>query len=471
MSTQKQKTGGGDLAKAVSQGVLKTEHAAAFVAAPLAQIAALAPKIRLYDPPDLQKVARRKDLKKPEDRAAFAQQLAGAPEGTFAAALRDALGGARVPAPDHGAAPRTFAEAVAVSLRKSAADAADEFLPRFFAEADLATKKGAKLASDALRALARAAAEQKGFDRREPRWVRAAVDLEDHPLVGAAAKEAIAALDPAAVKAARAARGPAKPAAIEAEPAKRAPQAKVKAGEMLARYEGGDHDAVWKALRRLGAGVREGASAEEAAAVARRTMERFAGTLTEIVARLQKGGYALADAKGAVRRAAPDAPKKIAALEKRLGGPLPLSLRAFYEVLDGVDLREDEGEGSDASSPFEGFGHLDPLVIVPLATLAAEAKEAGAGGGAEVGVYLAPTTAHKYDPDDDVPDDRPLLAVLPDAGADARLRMQGARERHLVDYLRAAVKGGGFLGVVRDDAVLAKYAAPVQRVTKGLGSF
>jgi hypothetical protein len=365
--------------------------------------------------------------------------------------------------------PRTPADWYAFYMRDGAEPAADVLLPMLFAEADLATKTGARLASAALSVLAKAASSQKGFDRAEPRWVRVAVNLEGHPLVGPAAEEAIAALDPAAVKKARAARGPAKSWAI---PEKKRPlRVRVEAGRIVARYEAGYHDAVWKMLRGLGASVREGEVFDEATAVARLTMARFADDLDTIVERLDKGGYVLADQKNAVRRAAPDAAKKIAALEKRLGGPLPVALRAFYEVFDSIDLREETESGTAWDSPFLELGRADPLVIIPIAQLAIEAKDAGAARGADVEVYLAPTRAKKFDPDQEEVDDCPLHVVLPDAGADARLRMWKERERWFVDYLRTAVMGGGFVGVVRDGAILARHAAVIRRVTRGLAPF
>jgi hypothetical protein len=454
-----------DLRKVVVGAALKKEHAGALLLIPLAKLAGAAKRIRLFDHSDVLKVAKRKDLQKPADRVAFRKQLEGADDDTFAAVLSKVLAGVRVQQ-STGSVPRTPAEVYAWYMQGGADSAADVLLPLLFAEPDLATKTGAQLASTALSVLAKAASSQKGFDRAEPRWVRVAVSLEGHPLVGRAAEEAISALDSAAVKKARAARGPAKTWTIPKK--KRPSRVRVEEGHLVARYEAGHHDAVWKKLRDLGAGVRHGEALEEATAVARQTIKRFADDLDTIVERLRKSGYVLASPESAVRRAAPDAAKKIAALEKRLGGPLPLALRAFYEVFDSIDLREETEPGTAWDSPFLELGRSDPLVIIPIAQLTVEAKDAGARDGTEAEVYLAPTKAKKFDPDQEEVDDCPLHVVLPDAGADARLRMWGQRERWFVDYLRVAVIGGGFVGVVRDGVILAKHAAVIRRVTRGL---
>ena len=91
--------------------------------------------------------------------------------------------------------------------------------------------------------------------------------------------------------------------------------------------------------------------------------------------RLHEGGYFQAQPRAAIRPAKPDAAKKLAAVEKLINGPLPLSVRAFYETLDAVSLAVPPAEAPSGKDTFDPeLCQRDPLVIAPLAVVLADLK-------------------------------------------------------------------------------------------------
>jgi len=137
------------------------------------------------------------------------------------------------------------------------------------------------------------------------------------------------------------------------------------------------------------------------------------------------------------------ADKKTAAalkrLEKLAGGPLPLSLRAWYEQVGAVSLlgwhstlhpNPDEPGAS-------GYGP-DPLVMEPLDMLLELADQMGAEG--EFSLWLSPddlTKAHTSGGD-------PYSITIPNPSADAPF--EDGNGRTFVNYLRHVFQWGGFPG-------------------------
>jgi hypothetical protein len=130
-----------------------------------------------------------------------------------------------------------------------------------------------------------------------------------------------------------------------------------------------------------------------------------------------------------------DTGKLLARLEKKVGA-LPLSLRAFYEVVGSVDFI-----GSHPSlAPPQGSVCPDPLVIFPLEDALAYLEEMD-GDDDDVRLMLAPDDIHKAG----ASGGEPYEMAAPDARADGEL----LNERHelpFVDYLRLAFRFGGFPG-------------------------
>ncbi|HET9109226.1 MAG TPA: hypothetical protein VFN78_00235 [Ktedonobacterales bacterium] len=117
----------------------------------------------------------------------------------------------------------------------------------------------------------------------------------------------------------------------------------------LERYLAGEHELVWAELQALGAAVREEPLHSEALAVARETMRRVRHNIETLIPRLEASGYEFGygwvqgrDFPGGPPDPVfapphPDVARTIAELEDHAGA-LPLSLRAFYEVVGSVNF-------------------------------------------------------------------------------------------------------------------------------------
>jgi len=133
-----------------------------------------------------------------------------------------------------------------------------------------------------------------------------------------------------------------------------------------------------------------------------------------------------------------NATKDLDRFEKKLGGPLPISLRCWYEQVGAVNLMGYH----EALNPKGGRESPDPLVIDPLI----EAAEAWFGkdlefDSDEIELPLAPDDVSKaFESGGD-----PYAMKLPDAAADG-LFLNERHETTFVEYLRIAFQWGGFPG-------------------------
>ena len=203
------------------------------------------------------------------------------------------------------------------------------------------------------------------------------------------------------------------------------------------RYMAGEHAAVWSELMAAGAAVRSDPQAADALAVAYETMSRVEQNVRMLVSRLTQMGYEFTTQEGKPRgvdetHVGPQAGvgKRIRQFEKRIG-PLPLSLRAFYEVVGSVDLI-----GRHRSlAPERSAVAPDPLVVFDLDALSEVEDEE------QEAVAIAPDDLHKAN----TSGGDPYEIGVPDSAADARV----LNERHglpFVDYLRLCFRFGGFPG-------------------------
>jgi hypothetical protein len=271
---------------------------------------------------------------------------------------------------------------------------------------------------------------------------------------------------------------------------------------LLDRYAAGEHEKVWKELIVLGPAAREDPHAADALAVVYETMRRVEANVKTITARLKAMNYEfktgakqvddwvqrvegamsfdansvksaspsphvqsmlnmlkqvqgalsqqVAKAKQAPRDEAvrahvppePQVRKQLARLEKLAGGPLPLSLRVFYEVVGSVDWigrHPSIAPDKDSICP-------DPLVVFPLDDALEERElrmqdEEGDREDDQVVITIAPDDLHKAD----TSGGEPYEIAVPDPRADGEL----LNERHrlfFVDYLRLCFRFGGFPG-------------------------
>jgi hypothetical protein len=152
-------------------------------------------------------------------------------------------------------------------------------------------------------------------------------------------------------------------------------------------------------------------------------------------------------------------PKLLSKLEKAVGGPLPLSLRAWYEQVGGVSLM-----GSDSAlnavnfsnrgilqqfealqkhgPPAPPVGHdfaPDPLVIYPVEELLDQLSEREDDEESEHQVVISPDDLHKANISGDA-----YYLTLPNARAD--FKFDDRHKTAFVNYLRVTFQWGGFPG-------------------------
>jgi len=241
----------------------------------------------------------------------------------------------------------------------------------------------------------------------------------------------------------------------------------------LDRYKSGEHEDVWGDLVSLGHHVRDAAYFGDAYSVARETMRRARHNVEVLVGRLNQFGYEFARPEAA--HVPPDAgtAERIVALEESLG-PLPLSLRAFYEVVGSVDFTQSWGQLVQYHRPeragaedIQILGEEDRLVVAPLAKLAAEAASATR----RVYFCFAADEFHKAN----YSGGENYHVWLPDPRADFEIVGMYDIEERFAAYLRATFSCGGFRGRVEtleEDESRCRKVAPtlpiVRRLSEGL---
>jgi hypothetical protein len=197
------------------------------------------------------------------------------------------------------------------------------------------------------------------------------------------------------------------------------------------RYLAGEYEKVWSELIALGPSVRGDPNTADALAVAYETMRRVDANVRRISAELQALEYhATSDLH---TLPGPTVHGQLARLERK-AGVLPLSIRAFYEIVGAVDWTgEHQGlvQAGDTVAP-------DPLVVFPVEDLVAQC-EAGFGGG-EV-LAIAPDDLHKCN----ASGGEPYEIEIPNVSADGKV-LNERHDLYFVEYLRLVFRFGGFPG-------------------------
>ncbi len=226
----------------------------------------------------------------------------------------------------------------------------------------------------------------------------------------------------------------------------------------LSRYQGGEREQVWVDLLELGSQVRQESIFTDAWSVARATMERVRYNIETLIPRLSAIGYRFGEGlfpfapldpetmSGPIY-AAPkaDASERVAELE-RLVGPIPLSMRAFYEVVGSVNLVGMHPEWPREISP-------DPLFVYPIEIQIQMcrdwlARKASAGKREPEPQYpitltVAPDEESKYGVEGGV-----YEMAVPAPVADGNLLFEQHRTT-FVNYLRICLRWAGFPGLER----------------------
>jgi hypothetical protein len=133
-----------------------------------------------------------------------------------------------------------------------------------------------------------------------------------------------------------------------------------------------------------------------------------------------------------------DTAKWLKKLEKAAGGPMPISLRAWFEQVGGVALLGSH----DLLNPKEN-ATADPLMVTSPRHLLEmmDAEEADDG----MALWIAPDDLHKAN----ISGGDPYIITIPNACADAELKFEW-HQTTFVKYLRKAFEWGGFPGWERD---------------------
>jgi hypothetical protein len=217
----------------------------------------------------------------------------------------------------------------------------------------------------------------------------------------------------------------------------------------LERYRNGQSREVWGEMIALGGAVRDSAHFDEALAVARETMRRVRHNLEKARERLLQAGYEFADPAGAIVPPPPGTSRMIEEIQESTG-PLPLSLRAFYEEVGSVDFRQSSKQlvhhsrpERDAAPELLVLGEEDPIQVFPLAELHTQSE----GMGAAVYFCFAADEFHKAD----YSGGENYHVELPDEAADFRIVGMYGVDEYFVDYLRETCRFGGFRGKIELD--------------------
>lgn len=211
----------------------------------------------------------------------------------------------------------------------------------------------------------------------------------------------------------------------------------------LGRYQSGESAAVWAEMRDLGPEIRSERLWRHASAVATETMIRVGKNIDTVVARLQALGYRFAEPTLVRRPPAPETAIRLNAFEAR-HGPMPLSLRAFYDVVGTVDLAQSTGQlihywpedRRKRATELEIAGEYDPLVVEFLK------DPKNWPGVAGTAWFFACDEFHKAN----YSGGANYHVVLPDASADFQIFGMADDSEFFVDYLRFTFEGGGFRG-------------------------
>ncbi|MBL7252704.1 hypothetical protein [Paractinoplanes lichenicola] len=238
----------------------------------------------------------------------------------------------------------------------------------------------------------------------------------------------------------------------------------------LDRYLRGDHEQVWADLRELGPEART----DDARAVAIETMRRVRRNVEAVRARLDAAGYAFQEPDQAHVPPTPEADAELDVFEQQ-HGPLPLSLRAFYEIVGTVNFIQSwdqlvqqrrREQSADPVPEILYAGEFDPLAVE--APVCAYAKWKSPFNRRAWPLALDECHKANYSGGEN------YAVLLPDAGADFRIYGMISNEEDMfgdwfVDYLRETFRGGGFRGTVDGDEFgIVGRRLPELRITREL---
>lgn len=226
----------------------------------------------------------------------------------------------------------------------------------------------------------------------------------------------------------------------------------------LERYVGDEHEGVWKEVVGLGPRASDPAVASAVNALARETMQRALLNVEALKSLLPSIGWRFHFAMSGPPSdycvhalPASDVQDKLAALET-LCGPLPASIRAWWEVVGTVCFMREPIDEQEDPLP-------DPLVVASIESVIAEFHEWASDPERRrleprFRAPLAPDELHK----DNISGGAPYELELPSSTADGVL----LNEWHnvtFVSYLRETFRWAGLPGWSRAPHTAARVAA------------
>ncbi|MGZ3582155.1 MAG: SMI1/KNR4 family protein [Ktedonobacterales bacterium] len=231
-------------------------------------------------------------------------------------------------------------------------------------------------------------------------------------------------------------------------------------GRYLERYLAGECQPVWDELLAQGAAIREEPLASEGFAVARETMRRVRHNIEPLILRLGMLGYRFGEiphipnwnsepwerefvqAYPVFQPPPPDTARTLDELEQQVG-VLPLSIRAFYLEIGGVNFI-----GSHATLDPNLLGY-DPLFMYPLADVYDSAQEdLGFEAGENTHLIFSPDGVIKYDQSGG----DPYFMLVPNTSVDGVFQ-DGYHDVTFVEYLRICFRSGGLTDLERSQQV------------------
>ena len=221
-------------------------------------------------------------------------------------------------------------------------------------------------------------------------------------------------------------------------------------GQYLERYLKGECQPVWDELLAQGAAIRQEPLASEAWAVAQETMRRVRHNIELLIPRLHALGYRFGElpthefdwerwereftkAYPIFQPPPPETARVLDELEQRMG-MLPLSIRAFYLEIGGVNFI--------GTAPWADERIYDALFMWPLADIPEGAvEEQDLEPGEEGGILFSPDRAHKYHYSGSFG----YYLTVPNARIDGVFDVY--ERTTFVEYLRMSLRSGGLLGL------------------------
>lgn len=220
----------------------------------------------------------------------------------------------------------------------------------------------------------------------------------------------------------------------------------------LDRYLSGEHEQVWRDLVALGEAALGNDHAADALAVAYETMHRVQANARTIADRLRAIGYRFVypGSSGGlfglgrpkehqpVVPAPADVRATLAELEEAADGPIPLSLRAFFEVVGEINFNGDH----PALAPKNSDLTADPLMVCSAEDALAMVESMDRDEDDPLLIDFAPDALHKAN----ISGGAPYSIQVPQVVADGRVEDE-PHDVTFVEYLRIAILGwGGFPG-------------------------